>query len=234
MPDSNQEIHDAIKQEMNAVWAYIHAYSELFEHPDQRRMELLEETAPSFFALVQTALIECVLIRMARLMDPQESGRNNANQNLSFDRLFSSCTDASDLAEAAVQFAEVCRDWQGIKYRQLKEYRNKVQAHNDFPTIKGAPSLINTKLDLDDVKLIKELFCDLWKVLATAHMAFRGDALIEPRHEALNQLPTAIFPYLGAGLYMEKTLASRPEIFSDFMGFQYAGVGHDKITRLMG
>jgi len=47
-----------------------------------------------------------------------------------------------------------------------------------------------------------------------------------------DQLPTAIFPYLSAGLYMMGNgLVSHPEMFDDFAEFEFAEVGRDGITR---
>ena len=50
-----------LKDELIAVWAYMTAYVELFDHPDPKRMSLLLKSAPGFFALIQSALLETVL-----------------------------------------------------------------------------------------------------------------------------------------------------------------------------
>lgn len=233
MANQRIEVLDALKQEMTAAWAYLHAYAELFEHPDPRRMKLLEETAPGFFALIQTALIECVLIRLARLMDPQESGRNKMNKNLSFQRLFCPCSIPPGLAEASAQFAEVCRDWNGAKFQSLMAHRNKVQAHNDLPTINGATPLVSTKMNVADIQLLKELFRHLWGVLKTAHRLLNIPVPPEPIWGALNQLPTAIFSPLSYGLYMGKVLPNQPELFSGMTESEYFEVGRDKILSLV-
>ena len=220
MPDKRIEILQALKQEMTAVWTYLYAYVGLFEHTDPRRMKLLEKADPSFFALVQSALIECVLIRLARLMDPKESGRNNTNQNLSFRRLFCPCSDQSDLAEASADFAAVCRDWNGAKFQPLKEHRDKVQAHNDVPTIQGAPPMVSTKMTVENVRLLRELFCRLWKILAAANSILKGSALVEPQ-----PWPLGIFSYLSAGAYLEKILANPSSLNEDFADSEFYGVG---------
>ena len=225
MPDHKFEVLDALKQEMIAAWAYLYAYVELFEHSDPKRVQLLEKTAPTFFALVQSSLIECVLIRLARLMDPQESGNK---QNLSFSRFFCLCAESQDFAEINAQFAVLCRDWNGAKFQPLKEHRNKVQAHNDLPTIKGTHPSVSTKMTVDDVRFLRELFCSLWKVLATANSILNGTALVEPQ-----PWPLGIFSYLSAGGYLEKHFENHPELIEDYCKFEFHGTGRDTPMRLI-
>ncbi|MGW8159016.1 MAG: hypothetical protein ACWGKN_10965 [Desulfoprunum sp.] len=156
------------------------------------------------------------------MMDPKESGRNNTNQNLSFRRLFCPCSNQSDLVETSADFAAVCRDWNGAKFRSLKEHRDKVQAHNDFPTIKGADPLVSTKMTVDDARLLRELFRRLWSILAAANSILREYALIEPQPWRLG-----IFSYLSAGAYLEKILANPQDLNEDFAKSEFYGIGRE-------
>jgi len=235
MTDDRLKTLDLLIKEMTAAWAYLHGYAELFEHPDQRRVQLLEETAPGFFSLVEAAFVECMLIRLVRLMDPPES-RNKKDQNLSFGSLFCPCGGNPDLTEAKAQFGKICRDWKGpsSKYRTLKNYRDKVHSHNDLSTIKGAPPWVTSKLTTEEIQLLKELFCRLWEVLRTANNLFKGIALGEPSYKTLKQLPTAIFGYLSGGHYIEKAFVNHFELLGEYMESEFHGVGHhDKMLRII-
>ncbi len=108
-----------VKEEMIAIWAYLDTYDKIFESINKNQIKILENTAPGFFALVQTALIESSFGRLVRLMDP-----SYGNKNLCFRSRFCPCYQENILKLANEKFSEVCFEWNSGKYRILKTHLN--------------------------------------------------------------------------------------------------------------
>jgi hypothetical protein len=102
-------------------------YVELFGKR-KSRVELLNETAPHFFRMVQDRLWETVMLQIARLTDPPYSMNNRNKPNLTLHNLPSLISDAKLSAEiktmckAAMDGVAFARDWRNrhIAHRDLK------------------------------------------------------------------------------------------------------------------
>ena len=116
-------LYDALWQQVAWLYNKWAQYVELFGKKPSR-ITLLNNTAPTFFGVVQDTLWEDVLLHIARLTDsPKSAGK----PNLSFRRLPDAIGDAivnarvTSLITKALKASEFCRDW-----------RNRRIAHRDL------------------------------------------------------------------------------------------------------
>jgi hypothetical protein len=229
-----EKAYELIRYEMSGVWIYLNTYVELFEHPDSRRRNLMGLTAPGFFEVVKASLAECILQKLARLMDPAETG---GKKNMTFAALFDLGNPV--LKQSFCGFCAIQYEWKAGKYKPIREYRNKLAAHNDWITILENPLGVLTRLTDQEQALTKELFQGLWHVLAKVHFALHDSSLAEPQYENLDSLPTALFSHLGNSLLLrelnkEQMHDENLEILRKLSEFEYSNVGNDAPMRLIG
>jgi len=118
--------------------SWLHAKWEQYRHlfaKSERRVELLNEAAGYLFRLIQDTLFEDVVLGLARLTDPIQTGRGAKQQdNLTLQRLPSLVADpaltreASALVQAALAACSAPRSW-----------RNKRLAHRDLAVALATP-----------------------------------------------------------------------------------------------
>jgi len=111
--------------------SWLHAKWEQYRHlfaKSERRIELLNETAGYLFRIIQDTVFENVVLGLARLTDPIQTGRGQKQQeNLTLQRLPSLVSDAqlrlelTALVEGALDACATLRAW-----------RNKRLAHRDL------------------------------------------------------------------------------------------------------
>ncbi len=93
----------------------------------QKRVDVLNETAPHFFCMIQEVLRDDILLHIARLVENSKDGSNNRNTNLTFPILKGKISDESlgkevnRLIDKAIEEAEFAVSW-----------RNKRLAHIDY------------------------------------------------------------------------------------------------------
>jgi hypothetical protein len=108
---------------MHAQWAQ---YLDLFAKSD-RRLETLNEAAGYFFDVVRVTFFENIVLGLARLTDPIQTGHGKGQQNLTLRRLPSLVSDPTlhpeleTLTRAALGACRAPRAW-----------RNKRLAHRDL------------------------------------------------------------------------------------------------------
>jgi hypothetical protein len=125
-----EKMGGALGAEFHALWTevvWLHwnwgEFVELFGSKPSR-VELLNQTAPAFFRLIQDSLWEITVLRIARLTDPAKS---RGRANLTIRNLPDLVDDAiarqavTALIDLAVSRASFCRDW-----------RNRHIAHHDL------------------------------------------------------------------------------------------------------
>lgn len=105
------------------------------------RIDLMNAAAPKLFRIVQDTLWEAVLLHIARLTDPAETGRGKgARQNLTVQRLpllVADCQTRKDLDYTIKELLKACefaRDW-----------RNRHIAHGDYDLSMGLPAAVPLK-----------------------------------------------------------------------------------------
>ena len=123
MGDSLGELYHYLWQEL--VWLYSKwlEFVELYGSKPSR-IDLMNETAPYFFRIVQDVLLEDVILGISRITDsPKSLGKDNLTiykiPDLITDEKFKK--KLSNLNEDVRQETSFCRDW-----------RNRRLAHNDF------------------------------------------------------------------------------------------------------
>jgi HEPN superfamily AbiU2-like protein len=138
MPAHLQKLWDALRPEVLLLHERWLIYRQLFAD-SQHRVDLLNDSASTFFLVVEDVLFESIQLGFARLGDPAQSG---TGRNLTLESLLNEVKkrpqDAALLAKLTVLLH---------KYRtecsKLKRIRNKKLAHLDRQTILGRKRLTN-------------------------------------------------------------------------------------------
>ena len=139
---------DELKDDL--VWTkhYVDEYKKLFLH-SQKRIDLLNHTAPGFFRDVQIMFWDIMTVGVARLMDPHIQ---RSNRNLSLDILLKLAKEnrwefefeLKNLIEKAKK-----------KAAPIITRRMKVTAHRDLPTAMG--DVVLDKVGIDEIEETLEL-----------------------------------------------------------------------------
>jgi len=194
---------------MISAWAYLDTFDAIYCSTDINQIKILEETAPGFFSLTQSALIESAFSRIARLMDPKKSC---GLDNLNFTTLCHRCSEQQVFNNPCEAFSIIAKEWKEGEYESLRTHRNKIQSHNDLSMLSQAQPLVTSKLSLQDVQLLKQLHEKLWSLLENINAILFNSALLKPTYGALNQRPVAFLDYLKAGLQVSKNVPELPEL----------------------
>lgn len=121
----------------------------------------LEKDVPLLRAVIQTALMESLLMRTARLMDRARSSRGQGERvNLSLKYL----VQVHAVAESDV--AVVQNLWNASKLRIV---RDRYLSHNDLERSLTEPHTVNVPLDDVDVAALRELVDALRRFLRQVH-----------------------------------------------------------------
>jgi AbiU2 len=99
-----------------------HIYEELFEKEDSRT--LMEKTAPSFFADLNTILLNYLLLEFVKVTDPPKSGKK---ENFTVDNLFMSIDWPPGVRERLKLLSKETNAFRSY----VLEARNKLLAHTD-------------------------------------------------------------------------------------------------------
>lgn len=142
-----EKMGEALGTQYYALWqevAWLHRkwaeFVELFGSKPTR-IELLNQTAPTFFRMVQDVLWEETLLHIARLTDVSKTGGRDKRTNLTIRNLPELVIDpeaqqaTAVLIETAVRKANFCRDWRNrhIAHRDLGlALNNKAAAPLEF------------------------------------------------------------------------------------------------------
>lgn len=147
----------SIKQEITGIQLLWEAVEQMCFQPHQHRgIALLVADTPLLFRLMQTAMMESLLMRMSRLMDKASTGKCH---NLSLDRLRDSKPNVD---------ADVCELREKWDASGLKLIRDKYLSHNDLVRASTEPHSLNIPLSDADVLAMQSL--------ADGFLAFRHAA----------------------------------------------------------
>jgi hypothetical protein len=111
--------------QLHVTWR---TFTELF-FGDQKRYELLNGTAPGFFIVVQKALVDNVMLTIARLKDPSTT---RGQKNLSLAKIVEEVESLGDSVLAKGLRTNIERI--DLPKKRIETYRHKVLAHNDLLT----------------------------------------------------------------------------------------------------
>ena len=145
----------------NELWddiAWLHAkwnlYRQLYARSPER-IAFLNKVASHFFGVVQDTLYEDVLLNLARLTDPPQSGPGRDNLTLrSLPQLIADpalCSEMKRLVEAARRACEAPRAW---RHRHIAHRDLKLALASTSDPIPGAPSRAEIEAALHAIRAV--------------------------------------------------------------------------------
>ena len=127
------------------------------------RIALLNETASSFFYIVQQTLCESILLHLCRITDPPESMSSVLKKkvpNLSCQRLANLITDPSLKASVDAQMQKVHSTCEFAR-----AWRNRRLAHSDLMTLRGKHPYPLPPANINKVEDALASICDLHNMI---------------------------------------------------------------------
>lgn len=116
---------------LHGVWDI---FVELFG-AEQKRVDLLNDTAPAFFNVVSRTMQRDVFLGVARITDPASSGKGGSRTNVSLWKLLEEVKAAGDTAYAAKLEPQLNNLVQHCA--PIRDVRNRLLAHADLATAQG-------------------------------------------------------------------------------------------------
>lgn len=148
----NQQELAVIKSYFVGLCTDLTLYSELFT--SQESVDVLNKFNSLVFSHIQKAYIEKLCLSIACLLDPAETGKN---ENLSLARIIKQ-TNCPELDDKLNQLKGL------YESTGIKQWRQKLLAHNDLSTLMGTKPL-SIRFEHDDIEiiigLIQEIFDDI-------------------------------------------------------------------------
>lgn len=151
---------DLLKKEVIGIELLWETVERLYFGASSQGIATLAEDVPLLYRLTQTAMMESLLMRMSRLMDPAASGRGGEKTNLSLKRLAEACSDTADDIQV------VRNIWDASN---LKHVRDKYLSHNDLARSLSESHTLNIPLDETDVAAMRELAFGLRELRQKVH-----------------------------------------------------------------
>lgn len=143
------ELWSVIKKEITGIQLLWETVNGLYFQPQGKGWRAMQVDAPLLIHLAQTALMESLLMRVSRLMDPATSGRGQGQMtNLSLKRLVEvdSNIGADEGAIRAI--------WDSSG---LKAVRDKYLSHNDLSRSMVTDHTLNIPLESADIEALRQL-----------------------------------------------------------------------------
>ncbi|EPZ2425585.1 hypothetical protein ACXLRA_004264, partial [Vibrio vulnificus] len=148
----NQQELSVLKKYFTDLCTDLTLYSELFT--SQESVDVLNKFNSLVFSRIQKAYIEKLCLSIACLFDPAETRKN---KNLSLARIVKQC-DCPELNDKLEKLNEL------YVSTGIKQWRQKLLAHNDLRTLMGTKPL-NLQFGHEDIEnimeLIQEIFDDI-------------------------------------------------------------------------
>ncbi|MFI5251455.1 MAG: hypothetical protein ACHQQQ_03390 [Bacteroidota bacterium] len=135
---------------------------------DNERVDLMNETAPTFFSILQGLLINDIILGFSRLTD---SSRINKNNNMTLERLQNSIRNLGydELSKSmAKKLEDLKKDIKGVRL-----IRDKKIAHNDYNTVLNDNASILPSVTFRE---IETMFRQIDDILDEVSLAF-GETL---------------------------------------------------------
>lgn len=135
IPTNVAAVYEALKTEVTWLHGRWICYRQLFG-TSEKRIELLNECASTFFYIIQDVLIDEVQVSLSKLTDPAKTGQHD---NLSLEQLQSRLEQQgpSALAQANRAVLDILKK----KCELSRQWRNKQLAHLDLQiSMKASPN----------------------------------------------------------------------------------------------
>lgn len=169
---STSDIWAVISKEITGIQLLWTAVEQLyFKGASDRGIASLEQETPVLYRLMQTALMESLLMRMSRLMDPSASGRGaGAQPNLSLARLMDVDTSL------ASEIGRVRLAWDASGLRSI---RDKYMSHNDLARATTQEHTLNIPSSSLDIDAMRALAQGLREFRRGVHQMVNGVAYLD-------------------------------------------------------
>lgn len=165
-----------------------------FYGTDQYRIDLLNQCAPSFFMILEDMLRHNIILSIARLTDPPNSGRNQQNVNASIKKLFVELK--SDLDKSMKNEIKMLFNKLDNQTRKIKDLRNKLIAHSDFKTkleLRSEPLPGVSRAEIEDIlSTIRAIFHKIELKYLNSETYFQGVLAYGNAEDLLHLLDNAI------------------------------------------
>lgn len=175
-PPTARELWVVIKKEITGIQLLWETLSGLYFQPQGKEWQALTADTPLLVHWMQTALMESLLMRVSRMMDPAETGRGNgAKPNLSLKQLV--------VAEASIDVDEkkLRAIWDGSG---LKTVRDKYLSHNDLHRSLNEEHTLNIPLESADIQALRQLAEGLRTLRRNINPKLGGGAYVDQRLDA--------------------------------------------------
>ena len=159
-------VYTALHNEVTWLHAKWLEYRKLYAQSD-KRIDLLNATAPFFFQVVHDVLWEDVLLHIARLTDPPEQGRH---KNLTLCRLPEAVPDER-LAEELRDLVRVAKE----QTQFARKHRDKRLAHSDLSLAIGVKAAQLPDASRQDVEEALDCFRKILNRLRASYMDGGGE-----------------------------------------------------------
>ena len=139
------EIWTVLKKEITGIQLLWETVNNLYFQSTGKEWRALGADAPLLVHMTQTAMMESLLMRVSRLLDPAATGKQT---NLSLKQLVAAApgTDADEKAIRAI--------WDGSG---LADVRNKYLSHNDLNRSMTVEHTLNIPLEPKDIEALRQL-----------------------------------------------------------------------------
>lgn len=236
-PKSPCDMLNRIGNELTLLWVLLDAYQELYLVEQDKRAQLQADTAPGFFAVVQVALIESILMRTFRLLDEAYMG---SGANCSFEGLRKLIPKQPSKRRPIGQefrlrqaLRQLRKDWvvPGGKYAGLKKIRTKVLAHNDYTHhSRRNQGQLWMALSAAEFEIARSLGARLWALYRQAKLTICGVDVLEPRPSRLDDRSSMVLKHLCSSLFLDQLLGDgRYEHLGAEQAHQLARMGEDRL-----
>jgi hypothetical protein len=130
-PEESGEIYKKLQSEIMWLHARWIIFEQLFTNSEER-VEMLNETASSYFFITQHALFNDILLFLSRILDKSKLGKD---ENLSLEQLITHI-DKDKYPDLESKMRELLEKIHSLSV-SLKTYRNKKLAHYDLDVALG-------------------------------------------------------------------------------------------------
>lgn len=206
IPTAIAEVYDELRSEVTWLHGRWICYRQLFAH-SPKRIELLNESASTFFFIIQDVLLDEVQVSLSKFTDPAKSGKH---ENLSLEQLQTRLEASANPALSAT-----CRallDNLHLQCEPFRKRRHKKLAHLDLAVALRTPAQ-----PLPDVsrQMIDDALAALRDYLNAIEIHF-NDSEWGYEHFIMNSDGDALAATLRAGLRYGELLQDRKLPYDDW------------------
>jgi hypothetical protein len=164
---TSAELWTVIKKEITGIHLLWETVNGLYFQPQGKEWKALQADAPLLIHLTQTALMESLLMRVSRLLDPAATGKMT---NLSLKQLVVADADLG-ADEAAIRAI-----WDDSG---LVDVRNKYLSHNDLNRSITVDHILNIPLESEDIEALRQLAEGLRTLRRNVNPKLGGGAYVD-------------------------------------------------------